>query len=363
MRTAARKTLTRFVFGKVRTLFTLSLFLMLAGCRTTISSHKVDSFDRVLKEPGIYYALPKTRLDASLFLEFERVEQAKLELDPEECIRKCMQSPTSNCARRQDTSSVVFLGQLSIKNTSLPDHNHLYFAKLESGPFQTASHTIMLSEFGVLGQATSTVTDEMFDLVTGGIKGVASIGAATIMLASEEKQPPAAIECEKLSKARTAFEKMESLRRERGLLVRGTITDAGLLTAKVAALDSEIAEQQLEYDRVSQIFARKTKKSRFKLVFDPIEPGDYNSNPHVPLYRIEAADAESEAEKMAVKKTLEKKEFVVTLAPIPKLPDANPAKQQTNCAGSGEEACSGLQGYKYRVALPTKIDVCMVDIE
>lgn len=352
-------------FGR---LLSFSFLLILAGCSTTISSRKVEDFHRILEEPGIYYALPKTRLEASLSLEFERVEHAKLDINPEDCIRACMRYPDSLvCPRKQDISPAVFLGQLAIKNTALPDCNHLYFAKVDSGPFQTVSHTIMLGEFGVLGQATSTVTDETFDLVTGIIKGVVSIAAAaTKIFNGAENQPPPPIgyiDCNKLSNARTAFEKIESLRSERSHLVRETITDSGLLTAKVAALDSEIAEHQLKYDNASQIFARKTKKSRFKLIFDPIEPGDYNTDAHLPSYRVVASDAESETEKKAVTEVLKKKEFVVTLTPIPKLPDANPLNQQTNyCAGSRVGGCAELQGYKYRVALPTKVDVCMVEL-
>ncbi len=193
---------SRILFSSVMSL------LLLSACGVEIKAVRVNAEqlkNRELTEPGIYYYLPRTRLQLSLPVDYlrELVDRSDTQLGT------CLAAATATCSGWGADGGKLARCQLlekrerfiihapTISSYAVPDFKQLYRVEAKPlTPFQGVSHTVTFSAEspGVMTSSVAEGSDKSVEVLAAVVKAVFAFKVSNTDVSDRDSQPPPRIE-------------------------------------------------------------------------------------------------------------------------------------------------------------------------
>ena len=153
-----------------------------SACGTSYLVTKVDGekIPTVLPKQGIYYALPKTEVVVGIPISATTTKTGKYFGKFEKFLEACKAGPIKvpDVEKNDVTPATSYKpGQVRIYTRAVPDMDHRYMLNVDADAFSSFSHTVELTEGGLLTSANSTVADGATAAVLATVDKVVEIAA------------------------------------------------------------------------------------------------------------------------------------------------------------------------------------------
>ena len=202
--------------------------LLISACSSTIEVNRQNTITPVLEESGIYYSLPKTQIITKI--------PARLIVQTEGFLKACEKDPSfpmqvednnlllnsnneyvmNNDAGLDSNSGspvptvldrTLYFGQASISSRAVADPNHLYHLDVDFDTFSSFTHTVELSESGVVNSINSKVDNIGPAIAIESVKTIAGILQPPIQAAiAQEDARPISPFCKELFEKKSMLE-------------------------------------------------------------------------------------------------------------------------------------------------------------
>jgi len=233
--------------------------LVLGGCGsqytvTHLPNFPEDAVPKHMPEPGIYYSLPKTEVVIRIPVKRTVTHHSRLSYKFDENVERCSKGEKLLLAAR-DVLTDHERGRIEVFTRAVPDPAHRYRLDITAEAFSSFTHTIQVTEAGILTNADTTVKDAKTAFALSTAKSLVSLAKVVsgLPVGAAAKAPPTcddilfakvmadAIDQETTDKIAGLADQRESL-----LLEKGLASEPDTLAKALSHLDGKIAEAKGE---------------------------------------------------------------------------------------------------------------------
>lgn len=240
----------------------VGLALIVSGCSANyIVTKQTAKVSPVLAEKGIYYSLPKTEIMAGVDFTLNSVTTGAWRNTFQKNLVTCQDDPSMDVGVKLSDAKITKPSIIDevpfILTRSKADPNHRYLLEVKFGMFSSFSHTVELTDEGVITTADSSVTNfgvEVAKLTLSTIKDIAlTVAGGPAALATmnlESVAPPKPSKsCELILKTYDVDQKVKEFEDRRAQYVRTISLQATpeTLANTVASFDAEETAARAAY--------------------------------------------------------------------------------------------------------------------
>jgi len=178
-------------------IFTCAIVSMFAAsCSSSVEVVRVTKVAPYLKEEGAYYYLPMTDLLFRTQVKQTTTNVGDLFVNFDKYVRECKKDINASLTPEDTKKENKFeLGFWQMSAVALQDPDHFYRVDVSAEPLSSFTHTVELTENGILTAADSTVKDMTLE-VTLAVADIAGSIAKTIFFAGQQPTCPDILEVE-----------------------------------------------------------------------------------------------------------------------------------------------------------------------
>lgn len=149
--------------------------IVLGGCSVKFQATKAnpDAAD-FGKEPGFYYALPKTVLNVSIPATLKIIKGGELKASYDRCLLDNKTIVNCSLVWEKTPDPKLVLQPASVIASAVPDWNHLYYVNPDASWFRTVKHEFKFTKSGIVTEIKNTGTNNTFSSVLGTVAGLGS---------------------------------------------------------------------------------------------------------------------------------------------------------------------------------------------
>lgn len=245
--------------------------LALAGCGSQYTVTKLDgpSVPMQLPDEGIYYSLPKTEVVVRIPVKRTITQHSPISYKFEENVKNCIAGKDIELAP-SEVMKEHERGRVEVFTRALADPLHRYRLDVTAGTFSEFTHTIKVTEAGILTNADTTVKDAKTAFALATAKSLVGLVGAVAGLAVPGGAGAAPPTCDDILEAKAAADQIDQnakteisrieAERDSLLLDKGLASEADTLAKAVSLLDGKVATVKKEAAKAKRALGVLPKK-------------------------------------------------------------------------------------------------------